>query len=1407
MSNRRAPVVASLSSLWVLLTVGTTIASAQGTPHPHKPGGGGIVPEAACPPEGCILGVSVTPDGGSASFPQSSGKHPLDFFVRNTGNVTTPFQFTCTTTGVTCSTITPTTASLAPGQGVEVAAVVIVGSVGGRYTLTADNFGGSARDNGFYNITVTNTGPPSAVVLRNQNGDNLDRSACLTSGAGESAAWECGDLVVTHAMPTYTTMNRGRTLTLLYHSAQAAPSPAVAVAVTQSTSLALPTSVYAELKVNGVIRNSGTYGGWNSAPLTRQLVLPFDAGPDSSGIYPFTLEVQNRYASGGPFSDTVSGTLIVVNRSQSRYGKGWSLAGVEELRLAQPGGAMLWIGGDASAKVYSPVNATTWVGAPGGYRDTLTLSGSVYTRTLRHGVRVTFDAQGRHLQTISRTGQATTFGYDANGRLSTITVPPGGTGTVYTVTYDATTGLLDRLTDPGGRVLNATVNGTSRVLASLLDPDNVTTAFAYNVSGRMLGRTGRRGFTTAYSYGQGLRLTRVAVPIDPATHDSAVTTFTPWDELGYPGLSPIDTALAFTTILGPRAGVADDAKISVDRWGAPTKIIDPIGATTTLLRGDAAVPLLVTRMTYPNPAGGGAGRIVNTTYDTRGNLIQVRDSTSHLGTAGLPTKVTRYVYGSPNTKDSPSQVIDSVTGQARTTTYTYTTVGLTNDVLDSRAHRTTFGYTSDFLVNKITELQVETWHENTTNDTLATKQDQIWTFDYDTKRNLKADTSATRVVRSYVRDTYGRVTEVHDPLGTKTERKYDLMDRDTLVRQYTAAQPNPYGINPLLSTRCDATQVLCSDPTVAFNPSLPATLDSKKTYGMLTLDRVRDPRGVGRDYAYDARNALLRETDDYGLAIQTVVDEAGLVRSTQLRSGAVTQYTYDAAGRRTIMRFPGIDYNGSLVPGDSIRYAYDVLGNLLTSNTVNRGSISRTYYANGLLKSKTATSGFPDVISYSYDQAWAVTRVIRNSDTTDYAYATTTGDLQTVTVRLGITGTAAARTRTFSYLWDGLGRLRQITYPGTAAGPMLVTYRYDAAGILRRLKSSNPAAGNDIFDLTLRNKSVDPIGRILSQYFVCRAGNVTGNPCGTVNNRSDSVETLNSYNRLSALAGQNRNGWIDNMRYDASGNMIYKQDGQHGEIHTFTIDPAHNRLIQDAIQGINDPLSISYDANGSRITEIGNVVDLREKHYFYDGLGRLSGTFVWVGTNVHNRPNDCQYDSDGQMAAGCEGAPWLGFDGHNVSGVLFNGGKGWSFFHGAGLDSPLMGYYRPTTGISRVFYWVTDGAGRELAVADSAGVRQSQDQAQDIGTWRQAGGVANSFGFSSDRQDNAFATNLSFFRNRFYYQNTGRWLQEDPIGVAGGLNHYQFNGNNPVSNTDPFGLCPPCSDRDEAIENTLFDPS
>jgi RHS repeat-associated protein len=47
---------------------------------------------------------------------------------------------------------------------------------------------------------------------------------------------------------------------------------------------------------------------------------------------------------------------------------------------------------------------------------------------------------------------------------------------------------------------------------------------------------------------------------------------------------------------------------------------------------------------------------------------------------------------------------------------------------------------------------------------------------------------------------------------------------------------------------------------------------------------------------------------------------------------------------------------------------------------------------------------------------------------------------------------------------------------------------------------------------------------------------------------------------------------------------------------------------------------------------------------------------------------------------------------------------------------------------------------------------------------------------------------LLFRRSRYVDPASGRFTQEDPIGLAGGMNLYGFAGGDPVNFTDPFGL-------------------
>jgi RHS repeat-associated protein len=50
------------------------------------------------------------------------------------------------------------------------------------------------------------------------------------------------------------------------------------------------------------------------------------------------------------------------------------------------------------------------------------------------------------------------------------------------------------------------------------------------------------------------------------------------------------------------------------------------------------------------------------------------------------------------------------------------------------------------------------------------------------------------------------------------------------------------------------------------------------------------------------------------------------------------------------------------------------------------------------------------------------------------------------------------------------------------------------------------------------------------------------------------------------------------------------------------------------------------------------------------------------------------------------------------------------------------------------------------------------------------------------------ASGLLYRRNRYLDPKTGRFTQEDPLGLAGGLNAYGFARGDPVGYSDPFGL-------------------
>ncbi|WP_249126980.1 RHS repeat-associated core domain-containing protein, partial [Aeromonas popoffii] len=115
---------------------------------------------------------------------------------------------------------------------------------------------------------------------------------------------------------------------------------------------------------------------------------------------------------------------------------------------------------------------------------------------------------------------------------------------------------------------------------------------------------------------------------------------------------------------------------------------------------------------------------------------------------------------------------------------------------------------------------------------------------------------------------------------------------------------------------------------------------------------------------------------------------------------------------------------------------------------------------------------------------------------------------------------------------------------------------------------------------------------------------------------------------------------------------------------------------------------------------------------------------------------------------------------------------------------------------AEVFHYQLDHLGTPLALTLDTGATAWQVRYRAYGNvWREEiAEVATPLRFQGQYFD--AETGLHYNRHRYYQPETGRFITPDPIGLAGGLNNYQY-APNPTGWVDPLGLsnkpgdCPP----------------
>jgi RHS repeat-associated protein len=719
-----------------------------------------------------------------------------------------------------------------------------------------------------------------------------------------------------------------------------------------------------------------------------------------------------------------------------------------------------------------------------------------------------------------------------------------------------------------------------------------------------------------------------------------------------------------------------------------------------------------------------------TAYNRDGSLNYVQDADGNRITAG-------YTGG---------QLTSLTHSSGQSLDLAYNTAGLISSVTDSAGRTTTYHYDAgnQYLTS------VENFNGATT------------TYTYDTGANpLTAHALASIAFPDgthdyFTYDSQGRLSDIHHDAGAE----------DTTFA-YSAGEVN------VADALGDTTKYYFDNRGLLLEVQNPLGDSVRAAYDQ-NFNRVRTTDALGRTYTYvyDALGNLLSATDPLGDTVRaTYTAVNNRLASLTDANGNTTRYAYDGKGDLTSTTYAdgsvaraAYDPIGSLLTamnrrGQASHFTYDAAGNMLTATYADGSMATYTYDAHENLTSATDASGttrltydandrlaqitYPSgrYLKYTYDGAGRrIQMVDQTGFTVNYGYDAA-GRLATLTDG---SGNPMAK-----YAYDAAGRLSRtdngnLTY---------TTYVYDAAGELLQLVNFAPdgtpsskfsytydSLGRQITEATMDGTwtySYDAIGELTRAVFTATnplvanqdlayAYDAAGNRTQTNINGTTTTYLANSLNEYTQVGGTTYG-------YDADGNQISATDVSGTTAYTYD--------TQDRLTGVSGPSqswTYQYDAFGNRSASVQNG---QHANFLVDpyGLGDVVGEFDGTGTVVAH------------------------------------------YVWGLGLASRVDATGTPA-------YYDFNGAGSTVGVSGATGSYLNTYRYLPFGESVATGSLPNPFQVIGRFGVMADGDGLTSMRARSYDPSQGRFVQMDPLGIAGGLNLYRYADSNPVSEIDPSGL-------------------